>query len=125
MARKKKEIKGDAADIIEWIEHPDVGLRIPDGKLMGQPIRLLDFQKRIIELIYNNRYGTRTAIISMARKNAKTSLAALLLLVHLCGPKARPNSQLYSTATSRDQAALLFDVAAKSCACRRCCATAS
>jgi phage terminase large subunit-like protein len=35
------------------------------------------------------------------------------VLVHLVGPKARPNSQLYSTALSRDQVAVLFHLAAK------------
>lgn len=37
----------------------------------------------------------------------------MLLLLHLCGPEARPNSQLYSAAQSRDQAAILFSLAAK------------
>ncbi len=49
----------------------------------------------------------------MARKNAKTSLSAFLLLLHLCGPEARRNSQLFSAAQSRDQAAILFSLAAK------------
>ena len=49
----------------------------------------------------------------MARKNAKTSLSAFLLLLHLCGPEARRNSQLFSAAQSRDQAAVLFALAAK------------
>jgi phage terminase large subunit-like protein len=51
----------------------------------------------------------------MGRKNAKTSLAACLLLAHLCGPPARnkPNSQLYSAAQSRDQAGIIFSLAAK------------
>lgn len=53
------------------------------------------------------------AIISFAKKNGKTSLAACLLLLHLCGPEAAPNTQLPSTAQSRDQAAVLFDLAAK------------
>lgn len=52
-------------------------------------------------------------ILSLARKNAKTSLAAFLLLLHTCGPEARPNSQLFSAAQSRDQAAILFALAAK------------
>jgi hypothetical protein len=34
-------------------------------------------------------------------------------LLHLVGPDARPNSQLYSAAQSRDQAAILFRLAAK------------
>lgn len=36
-----------------------------------------------------------------------------MLLVHLIGPAAIANSQLYSTALSRDQAALLYALAAK------------
>jgi len=49
----------------------------------------------------------------MARKNAKTALAAFIVLLHLCGPEAKANSQLYSAAQSRDQAAILFELAAK------------
>ena len=52
-------------------------------------------------------------IISVGRKNAKTTLAACLLLLHLSGPEARPNSELYSSALSRDQAAIVFRLAAK------------
>lgn len=40
-------------------------------------------------------------------------MAAFLLLLHLCGPEARANSQLYSAAQSREQAAVLFSLAAK------------
>ena len=49
----------------------------------------------------------------MGRKNAKTATSAFLLLLHLVGPEARANSQLYSAAQSRDQASLLFALAAK------------
>ncbi len=63
--------------------------------------------------IYDNPMGTRRAIISRARKNAKTVEAALILLLHLCGPEAKPNSQLNSAAQSRDQAGVLFSLAAK------------
>lgn len=63
--------------------------------------------------IYDNPHGTRRAIISRGRKNAKTTESALILLLHLCGPEARPNSQLISAAQSREQAAVLFSLAAK------------
>src|SRR5262249_8259119 len=55
--------------------------------------------------LYDNPVGTRRAIISVGRKNAKTCLSACLLLAHLIGPPARsrPNSQLYSAAQSREQ----------------------
>jgi len=71
------------------------------------------FMRDDFRAIYDNRYGTRRAIISRARKNAKTVEAALILLLHLCGPEARANSQLNSAAQSRDQAAILFSLAAK------------
>jgi phage terminase large subunit-like protein len=56
---------------------------------------------------------TRTAIISFGRKNAKTTLSGFLCLLHLVGPEARANSQLYSCAQSRDQAAILFNLMVK------------
>jgi len=49
----------------------------------------------------------------MARKNAKTCLAAMLVLAHLVGPEAKRNAQIYSAAQSRDQAALVFGLASK------------
>lgn len=86
---------------------------VPEGRLVGQPVKLRAWQKTEIKRIYDNPSGTRRAIISFGRKNGKTALSAFLLLLHLCGPEARPNSQLYSAAQSRDQAAILFALAAK------------
>jgi phage terminase large subunit-like protein len=117
MARRKRKvpISDDtvtAADIIAFIEQTCF---IPEGKYVSKPLRLQPFQKQIIRLIYDNPHTTRRAIVSMARKNAKTVLAACLLLNHLCGPSARlrPNAQLYSAAQSRDQAGLIFNLAVK------------
>lgn len=93
---------------IAWIQSM---CRIPDGKLVGQPVRLTDAQKGWIRAIYDT--PTRTFILSMARKNAKTATSAFLLLLHLCGPEAKHNSQLYSAAQSRDQAAILYGYASK------------
>jgi len=98
-----------STQIIEWIESY---CRVPEGKDVGKPLKLRPWQKDVIRRIYDNPVGTRRAIISVGRKNAKTTLSALLLLVHLVGPMVRPNSQLYSTAMSRDQAAVLFSLAA-------------
>jgi phage terminase large subunit-like protein len=93
---------------IAWIESV---CRVPEGALVGQPVVLRDWQREIIRSVYDQ--DTRRAIVSFGRKNGKTALAAFLLLLHLCGPEARPNSQLYSAAQSREQAAILFALAAK------------
>lgn len=95
---------------ILWIE---THCRIPEGRDVGKAVRLRAWQKDEIRRIYDNPHGTRRAILSFGRKNAKSTLAAFLLLLHLCGPEHRPNSQLYSAAQSRDQAALIFGLAAK------------
>lgn len=86
---------------------------IPEGKDVGKPVKLRPWQKREIKKIYDNPAGTRRAIVSFGRKNGKTTLAAFLLLNHLCGPCMQRNSQLYSAAQSREQAAILFSLAAK------------
>jgi len=95
---------------IRWIEGY---CRIPEGKDVGKPVKLRDWQKREICRIYDNPHGTRRAILSFGRKNGKTALSAFICLLHLCGPEARANSQLFSAAQSRDQAAILFSLAAK------------
>lgn len=104
--KPSKLTRGDRA--CAWIE---AHCRIPEGKLVGQPVKLAPFQRDFIKGIYDT--PTRRAIISFPRKSAKTTVSAFLLLLHLCGPEARPNGQLYSAAQSRDQAAILFALAAK------------
>lgn len=86
---------------------------VPDGAGVGQPLVLADFQREFILAIYDNPAGTRRAFLSIARKNGKTALIAALLLAHLIGPEAKQNSQIISGAMSRDQAALVFNLAAK------------
>lgn len=106
-ARAKRKLTRGERNIL-WIEK---FCRIPEGRLVGQPVKLSVHQKRWICRIYDS--PTRVFILSMARKNAKTALSAFLLLLHLCGPEAKPNSQLYSAAQSREQASILFALAAK------------
>jgi phage terminase large subunit-like protein len=86
---------------------------VPEGRDVGKPVRLRGWQKDELRKIYDNPAVTRRAIISFGRKNGKTALSAFLCLLHLCGPEARPNSQLFSAAQSREQAAILFSLAAK------------
>jgi phage terminase large subunit-like protein len=116
VAKRKKRSEGDdrvsAADVVAFVEQVCF---IPEGKHVGEKLGLYDWQRREIERIYDNPVGTRRAILSFGRKNGKTTFAACLLLAHLCGPPARsrPNSQLFSAAQSRDQAAIIFSLAAK------------
>lgn len=91
-----------------WIE---AYCRIPEGKYVGNPVKLTKHQREWLADIYDT--PTRRFILSVGRKNAKTTFSAFLLLLHTCGPEAIANSQLYSAAQSREQAAILFALAAK------------
>ena len=91
-----------------WIEEHCL---IPEGKNVGRNVKLTKHQKKWLSDIYDSE--TRTFILSLGRKNAKTTFSAFLLLLHLAGPEAKKNSQLYSAAQSRDQASILFALAAK------------
>lgn len=87
--------------------------RVPEGDLVGQPMRLAPFQRKFVLAVYDNPAGTKRALLSMARKNGKTALIAAILVAHVAGPEARLNSQVISGALSRDQAALVFNLARK------------
>lgn len=99
-----------AERVIRFIE---THLRVPEGKLVGQPMVLAEFQKQFLRDVYDNPAGTSTAYLSIARKNGKTGLIAGILLAHLAGPEAVTNSQIVSGAMSREQAGIVFALACK------------
>ncbi len=88
-------------------------LIVPEGNLIGRPIRLLWFQEAFILAVYDNPAGTSRAYLSIARKNSKTATIACLLLAHIVGPEAQQNSRIVSGARSRKQAAEVFNYASK------------
>ena len=94
-----------AARIIRFIEGY---LCVPEGKDVGKPLVLADFQKKFLIDVFDNPAGTRRAILSMGRKGGKTALIAAILAAFVVGPEARQNAVLVSGALSREQASLVF-----------------
>ena len=93
---------------IEWIER----LTITIGEDAGKRFRLREWQKAFIRDVYRERTGKRVvrrAILSVARKNGKSELAAALALLHLIGPETELNGEIILAANSRDQAAVVFN----------------
>lgn len=101
------------ARVIQFIE----ALTVPSGTLAGKKFTLLPFQKRFIRDIYGPHRGgrrvVRRAILSLGRKNGKSTLVAGLVLAHLCGPEAEPNGEIVTGANEREQAALIFKIASQ------------
>ena len=99
-----------ADDVIEFIKNYCL---VPEGKLVGQPIKLAPFQIKFIRDIFDNPAGTRRAYLAISRKNGKSALIAAIVLAFVVGPEKQLNAQVISGARSREQAALVFKLASK------------
>lgn len=86
------------------------------GKFAGQPFDLRPWQQKIVRQLFKTRRDGlrqyRTCLLMLPRKNGKTELAAALAIYFLLfdGEKG---AEVYSAAADRDQAALVFNVAAQ------------
>lgn len=81
-------------------------LKVPSGMLVGQPMRFMFFQEVIVYILLDVRPST--FILSMARRNGKTFILAIITLLYLISDLAIRNSLIASAAMARDQAALLY-----------------
>jgi phage terminase large subunit-like protein len=107
---KSKKLKTRAELAISFIHKY---CKVPEGDFVGMPFVLDEFQIKFITDVLDNPAGTKKAILSMAKKNGKTSLIAALVLVFVVGPEAKRNTQIVSGAMSKDQAALVYDACVK------------
>ena len=88
------------------------------GRWAGDPFKLAEWQRRdIIEPLFGtlNPDGTRqyrTAYIELPRKNGKSELAAAIALKLLFTDREE-GAEIYLAAADRDQASLVFNVAAE------------
>ena len=62
--------------ICAFIEHYCL---IPEGAQVGQPIKLMKFQRKFILDVFDNPHGTSRAYLSVARKNGKSALIEVTL----------------------------------------------
>ena len=83
-------------------------LVVPSGMKVGQPLILEPFQQAFVLSVFDNPEGTREAILSVAARNGKTFVIAVIMLASVIGPLAVKNSTVASGAMSREQAAICF-----------------
>jgi phage terminase large subunit-like protein len=95
---------------MRWIEKY---CKIPQGAEAGKPIVIHLFFQVFMYAVFDNPAITSKAILSVARKNAKTAYIACLLMLFICGPEAQLNAKLSSGARSRKQAAQVFKFCAQ------------
>jgi phage terminase large subunit-like protein len=86
------------------------------GQFGGQPFNLRPWQIKILKRIFKKRRDGlrqyRTCLLMLPRKNGKTELAAAIALYGLLAD-GEMGAEVYSAAADRDQAGLVFGVAAQ------------
>ena len=98
-----------AVQFIECLAHTK-------GTWAGKPFELIDWQDRIIRDLFgvlkpNGYRQFNTAYIEIPKKNGKSELAAAVALLLTCGD-GEERAEVYGCAADRQQAAIVFDVAA-------------
>jgi phage terminase large subunit-like protein len=90
--------------------------KVPEGSLAGEPIQILDWEREF----FRGAFGTdadggpiRTAILTVARRNGKTFLIAIIVLACLYGPLHKAGARIASHARSRKQARIIFEYCVK------------
>lgn len=84
------------------------------GEWAGKPVKLELFQKAFISALFGfvdeetGRRKYRETLFYVARKNGKSTLLSGIALYMLVGDK-EPGAEVYSVATKRDQAKIIFD----------------
>src|SRR3990167_8151329 len=92
------------------------GIKHVNGEWAGQPVKLEPWQVFFLGNVFgwrNKETGLRrfkTVYLSVARKNGKSSVLAGLGLYLTCFDR-EPGAEIYSAATTRDQAKIVFDLA--------------
>ena len=103
----------DAADFaVAFIEN----LCHTKGTWAGKPFELIDWQEQIIRDLFgilkpNGYRQFNTAYVEIPKKMGKSELAAAVALLLTCGD-GEERAEVYGCAADRQQAAIVFDVAA-------------
>ena len=97
-----------AIDFIQNLKHTK-------GKWAGVPFKLLPWQYEIIKDVFgtvdeNGRRQYQYVYLEVPKKNGKSELAAAIALLMTYGD-GEVNGEIYSCASDRSQASLVFDVA--------------
>ena len=107
-------LRWDQADADRAIAFFPAVLRHSKGQFAGTPFALLPWQRFVIGSLFGWKQGDirrfRTAFVSTARKNGKSALESGIGLKALVD-EDEPGAEVYSAATTRDQARIVFSEA--------------
>ena len=82
------------------------GLRVTQGRLAGQPLTVLPWQRRFLRMAFGK---PGDAALSLARGNGKSTFVAAVAAACIDGPLRQPRSEVIVVASSFLQARIVFD----------------
>jgi len=107
-------LRWDRASAQRAIDFFPAVLRHTKGKYAGRPFELLGWEQFVVGSIFGWKLGEirrfRTAFVSTARKNGKSTIEAGIGLKALIDEN-EPGAEIYSAATTKDQAKIVFSEA--------------
>ncbi|MCL1965312.1 MAG: terminase large subunit [Firmicutes bacterium] len=108
-SRYDKAAAGYAVNFIEALCHTK-------GSWAGKPFELIDWQERIVRDVFgvvkpNGYRQFNTAYVEIPKKMGKSELAAAIALLLTCGD-SEERAEVYGCAADRQQASIVFEVAA-------------
>ena len=108
-SRYSEKAADHAVNFIQCLSHTK-------GRWAGKPFYLMPWQERIIRDVFgtlkaNGYRQFNTAYIEIPKKNGKSELAAAVAILLLCGD-FEDGAEIYGCAADRQQATIVFDVAA-------------
>ena len=108
----RKDRRVTAADVCRFIE---TCLYVPEGRCVGEPLLLQSWQKDFIKLFTTTSTAPegQSSARRESRERPRCRRRFCSLTWSVRPARNRPNSQLFSAAQSRDQAGLIFNLAAK------------
>ena len=108
-SRYDKKKADFAVNFIECLKHTK-------GIWAGKPFELIDWQEKIVRDLFgivkpNGYRQFNMAYVEVSKKNGKSELAAAIALL-LCCADGEERAEVYGCASDRQQASIVFDVAA-------------
>ena len=118
-ADEKALLDGFTFDYQKWItfkEFAETFITLSKGQWKGQPFDFMPFQEQICGSLFgwqrpDHTRRFRRGYIAMGKKNSKTTTAAIICLYMLIGDEESA-PEVYNVANDRDQAAILWSLAA-------------
>jgi len=116
---KRTDIYWDEVESMRIINFAERYINLAEDQWEGQPVKIEPWMAFILQQMYgwirksDGKRRIRKVFVEVAKKNAKSTLAAIVTLFHLIADKRVKTPNVYVGANSREQALITTNIAGK------------